>query len=186
MDVFVEQLVKERQGKREFLAIFGLTLAALLILAATILFMTSLAPLVLVAVAYGWWWCVKMMATEYEYSVTNGDIDIDRIRGRSKRLRLVSVRGDKIESLAPCKERAPLGKFDRVVRCTTRQSDKALWRFTYHSKKNGHTVVVFEPDDRVLHALVEGLPYLLQREVRQKYDIPRATGSSHGSQEGIV
>lgn len=173
MDVFVEQLIKRRRGAREFLCVFGLTLAALLILTAAVLFVTSLAPLVLVAVGYGWWWCMKMLIVEYEYSVTNGDIDIDLIRGRSKRLRIVSVRGDKIESLAPCAGGVPVGKFDRVVQCSSGEADGALWQFTYHSKKNGHTVVVFQPDDRVLTALVDGLPYLLQREVRQKYDLPQ-------------
>lgn len=173
MDVFVEQLIKERRGIREHVMLFGVTLAAVLLVGIAILVLTPLAPMVLLAVGFGWWWCIKMLLTEYEYSVTNGDIDIDRIRGRSKRLRLVSVRGEKIETFSSYTEGEPLDRYDRVVRCTTREADARLWVFTYRSKRNGHTAVVFEPDDRVLNAFIEGLPYLLQREVRQKYDIPQ-------------
>lgn len=168
MDTFVEQLIMEQKKGKYFALVFLITLAAVVLALASALFFLPL----IVLVGWGWWWLVRMPLTEYEYCVTNGDIDIDRIRGRRKRLRLVSVRGEKIESLAPCKANENLSRFDRVVRCTSALPDKSLWCFTYHSKKNGHTAVVFEPNARVLNALIDGLPYLMQREVRQQYDIP--------------
>lgn len=172
MDVFVEQLIKEQRGGRYFLCVFGLTVAALMLITLAVMFVPGVSLLVAMAACCGWFWATRMLITEYEYCVTNGDIDVDRIRGRSKRLRLVSVRGEKIESLAPCKASDDFARFDRVVHCHSHEKDAVLWCFTYHSKKNGHTVVIFEPDDRVLNALVEGLPYLLQREVRGQYEIP--------------
>ena len=170
MDFFVEQLIKEQRGGRYFLSVLGLTFAALVIITFAVMFLPGISILVAMGVAWGWFWATRMLITEYEYCVTNGDIDIDRIRGRSKRLRLVSVRGEKIESLAPCKVTDDFTRYNRVVHCHSYQANAALWCFTYHSKKNGHTAVIFEPDERVLPALVEGLPYLLQRELRQKYD----------------
>lgn len=173
MDSFVEQLIKERRGGRYFLATFGLTLAALLLLTLTVMFSGYLGmfvALIVVGIGYGWYRCTSMLITEYEYCVTNGDIDIDRIRGKSSRLRLVSVRGDKIETLAPYNGEA-LTQYDRVVRCISGEAAD-LWQFTYRSKKNGHTVVVFEPNPRVLHALVEGLSPLLRREVLKTYELP--------------
>lgn len=175
MDVFVEQLVTRRRGAREFLCVFGLTLAGLLLVAASMMFVLSFAPVVLVLVCYGWWWCFKMLGCEYEYSVTNGDIDIDCIRGRSRRRRIVSVRGEKIESLAPCRADESFSRFDRIVPCSSGSKDAKLWCFTYHSKKNGHTVVIFEPNDRVWNALVEGLPYLVQREAQKAHPLPTET-----------
>ena len=112
-----------------------------------------------------------MLITEYEYCVTNGDIDIDRIRGTRRRLRLVSVRGDTIESLARDTADCDLTRFNRVVKCVTGEAAD-LWYFTYHSKKNGHTVVVFQPNERVLSALIDGLSPLLRREVLKNYEIP--------------
>lgn len=172
MDVFVEQLIAEQRKGRYFAIIFSITLLAVLLVAATFLFAFELFAIVLVAVGYGWWWAVKQPFLEYEYSVTNGDIDIDRIRARSKRLRLVSVRGEKIESLAPVTPETDLSRFDRVVRAVSYLPNKAQWCFTYHSKKNGRTAVVFEPNARVLNALIDGLSYQLQREVRRNYQVP--------------
>ncbi len=171
MDSFVEQLIKERRGGRYFFAMFGLTLAALALLTVTVLFVPYLfIAFAVVGIGYGWHWCTSMLITEYEYCVTNGDIDIDRIRGKRRRLRLVSVRGDKIESLAPYKGEA-LTSYNRVVRCTAGDSADA-WLFTYHSKKNGHTAVLFQPNARVLTSLVGGLSPMLRREVMQNYELP--------------
>ncbi len=168
MDLFVEQLIRERRGGRYFFSMFGLTIAALVLLTASLWILPVIfLPFAVVGIGYGWHWCTSMLITEYEYCVTNGDIDIDRIRGKRRRLRLVSVRGDKIESLAPYTAACDLSRFNRVVKCTA--GDAAdLWYFTYHSKKNGHTVVVFQPSTRVLTALAEGLSPLLRREVTPK------------------
>ena len=170
MDIFVEQLVKVRRGAKEFLIMFGVSAAALLILGAVIWFATTFAPLVLLLLGFGWWWVAKMQVNEYEYSVTNGDIDIDRIRGRSNRLRLVSVRGEKVESLSRCKVGDNFSRYDRVVYCHANDKDPEtpLWCFTYQSKKNGHTAVIFQPEERVLKAFMEGLPYLVRREAEKE------------------
>ena len=173
MDSFVEQLIKERRGGRYFLSMFGLTVAALLLLTLTVMFaayLNMLVAFIIVGIGYGWYWCTSMLVTEYEYCVTNGDIDIDRIRGKRRRLRLVSVRGDKIEALAPYKGEA-LTQYNRVVRCTSGTTND-LWMFSYHSKKNGHTAVVFEPNARVLRSLVEGLSPLVRREVMKTGELP--------------
>ncbi len=175
MDFFVEQLIREKRGGRYFFSMFGLTVAALILLTLGVFFGGILLPFAVVGVGYGWYWCTSMLITEYEYCVTNGDIDIDRIRGKRRRLRLVSVRGDKIESLARYTAECDLSRFDRVVKCTTGEAAD-LWYFTYHSKKNGHTVVVFQPNERVLTALIDGLSPLLRREVLKNYEIPEEEG----------
>ena len=95
MDFFVEQLIREKRGGRYFFSMFGLTVAALILLTLGVFFGGILLPFAVVGVGYGWYWCTSMLITEYEYCVTNGDIDIDRIRGKRRRLRLVAVRGDK-------------------------------------------------------------------------------------------
>ncbi len=108
---------------------------------------------------------------EVEYSVTNGNIDIDRIVGKSRRKRLVQVRGEKIESLLPVTAERLSAAYDRVVMAAN-SPQSATWCFTYHSRKNGRTLVLFEPDDRVFAVLRGGLPRLVQMEtdrvVREK------------------
>jgi hypothetical protein len=74
------------------------------------------------------------------------------------------VAGRKVRALAPYDPAKPLGKFQRTVMVAPSLNESGLWYFTYHSKKNGDTLVVFMPDDRVLSALYEGLPKLVQMD----------------------
>lgn len=163
MDSFFEQIVKKKKGFAEW-AIILATLVLALALVALSWLMGILPIIVTVGVVYGAWWLITTRNVEYEYCVTNGDIDVDKIVARRKRTRLVSVSGRKIRALAPYDPAKPLGKFQRTVLVAPSLNEEGLWYFTYHSKKNGDTLVVFMPDDRVLGALYDGLPKLTQMD----------------------
>ena len=163
MDSFFEQIVKKKKGFSEWAIIFGTLLLALVVLALAWL-MNILPIIVTVGVIYGAWWLITTRNVEYEYCVTNGDIDVDKIVARRKRTRLVSVSGRKVRALAPYDPTKPLGKFQRTLLLAPSAKEEGLWYFTYHSKKNGDTLVVFMPDDRVLGALYDGLPKLVQMD----------------------
>ena len=164
MDSFFEQIIKKKKTVSDWLLTGLIILAALVVLTAAFLFLPEFFFIVAVGVGYGTWWLISNQSVEYEYCVTNGDIDVDKITARRKRKRLVSVSGRKIESLLPYDPAAPLGKYQRTVMVAPSLKEDGLWCFTYHSKKNGHTFVVFRPDRRVLCALYEGLPKLVQMD----------------------
>lgn len=167
MDSFCEQILKKKKSALEWAIIIGTVLLALALAFLAFLF-SSLIPgmfiIVLAGIAYGAWWLITTQNVEFEYCVTNGDIDIDQITARRKRKRLVSVSGRKIQSLQPYDPAAPLGQYQRRVMVAPSLNEDGLWCFTYHSKKNGNTFVVFQPDMRVLCALYEGLPKLVQMD----------------------
>ena len=173
MDTFVEQIVAKKKGGKEYGIIFLVILAALVLTAALFLLFPPLMVLV-VGIGYGAWWLITSQNVEYEYSVTNGDIDIDQIIARRKRKRIVSVVGNKLEVLEPYNAAAYASRpFDRKVMAAPSEQDEGLWCFTYRSKKSGHTLVVFQPERRVLDALIVGLPAYVQRETNKKLaDIP--------------
>ncbi len=166
MDIFVEQLVKKKKSTGQIAAIAGTILLALLLLAASILLIGILGPLsaiLIVAVFYGAWYLLTSQNIEYEYCVTNGDIDIDRIVAQRKRERIVSVAGRKIESAGRYVPEKWAGrKVDRTVIAAPSDQEDNLYYFTYHSKKRGNTLVIFQPDDRVKESLYDGLPKLVQ------------------------
>ena len=166
MDSFCEQIIQKKKGAKEWAIIIAVVLGALLLLLAA-----SLVGLWLVALlggGYCAWWLITTQNIEYEYCVTDVNmdvsIDVDQITARRKRKRLVSVAGRKIESLLPFDPTAPLGKYRRVVMVASSLQAEGLWCFTYHSKKNGHTFVVFQPNERVLRQLYAGLPKLVQMD----------------------
>ena len=134
------------------------------------MFLGTIGLVLAAAAGYGAWWLATGQNKEFEYSITNGSIDVDEIIAQRKRKRLVSVNGEKIES-AGVYNAAELANrpFDRRVMAAPSANEEGLWYFTYHSKKNGHTMVLFQPDDRVLAAFKDSLPKLLQLELSRKY-----------------
>lgn len=164
MDSFFEQIVKKKKGFKEWLVIAAVILGALVLLFLSLAYLGSFIIIAAVGIIYGAWWLATTQNIEYEYCVTNGDIDVDVIVARRKRARLVSVAGRKVRALAPYDPQKPLGKFQRTVMVAPSLNEEGLWYFTYHSKKNGDTLVIFMPDDRVLGAFYEGLPKLTQMD----------------------
>lgn len=164
MDSFFEQIVKKKKGGKEWAIIVAVIVAALVLEVLAFAFLGGLIVIATVGIAYGAWWLATTQNIEFEYCVTNGDIDIDTIVAQRKRARLVSVAGRKILALAPYDPAKPLGKFQRTVMAAPSLDEDGLWYFTYHSKKNGDTLVIFKPDDRVLGAFYEGLPKLVQMD----------------------
>ena len=168
MDTFVEQIVAKKKTGKEIAAIVLVAVGLALIVALTVLFFPIIgviAPILLFGAGYGAWWLITAQNIEFEYCVTNGDIDIDQIIARRKRKRIVSVSSKKIEAVGRYSPAVFAGRqVDRLVMAVTSPSAEGLYYFTYHSKKRGHTVVVFEPNERVKAAFREGLPRLIQMD----------------------
>ena len=190
MDTFVEQIVAKRKSGKEYAVIFGSLIAALLILAALwlfLLFYIGIFFVLILTAGIGWllWYLITMQNVEFEYSVTNGDIDIDQITAQRTRKRIVSVSGEKIETFAPYNAAEYTNRhFDRTVMAATSPDAQGVWCFTYHSKKNGNTLVIFEPEDRVINALKGGLSKLLQLDINRKLGTRAAApATSHGTDE---
>ena len=164
MDSFVEQIVVKKKTFTDYLAIVGTVLLAIVLMVACWLFLTPFFLAVAFAGGFGIWWMVVNRSYEYEYCITNGDVDVDKIIGKRKRERVVSVVGRKVEKLMPYETGMDLSRFQRFVMAAPSLKEEGLWYFTYHSKKNGNTCVVFQPDERVLKALYGGLQKLVQMD----------------------
>lgn len=166
MDHYVEQLVVKEKGAKEWGIIAGSVLVALALSVLSFIFLGAFFIIFTVGFGYAAYMLITAQTLEYEYCVTNGDIDIDSIIAKRKRKRIVSVRGSKIETMEPFTGEIPAG-FDRTVMAAPSAGAAGCWRFTYHSKKNGHTQVIFQPSEAVLNELIGGLPRLLQIEVKR-------------------
>ena len=166
MDTFEEQLVKQNVTGKHIAITIGAGVGILLLSVAAALFLPILLVVTVAGGIFLIWFLITSGRREVEYSVTNGDIDIDQITNQSRRKRLVQVKGAKIESLLPITPARTAGHYDRVV-MAAQTAETATWCFTYHSKQNGKTLVLFEPNDRILEALKTGLPKLQQMETER-------------------
>ena len=107
MDIFLEHIVKRKKGGREFAVIIGVLLALLALLCVSMVLLlvfpafSTILFLIAAGLIFGAYWLITKQNVEYEYIVTNGDIDVDRIEHRRKRKRLMSVHCKTFDIIAP-------------------------------------------------------------------------------------
>lgn len=142
MDTFLEYLMKKKTTGKETAIKLGIVLAAVIVMmvvftvVSMIPFINSLALLAAVAVVYGAYILLRNFDIEYEYIFTNGDLDIDVVKGRKVRKRLVSVSCKSIELMAPIDDAVHKAEFEN-------QSITKKFDAVYDSTKGGVYGVIF-------------------------------------------
>jgi hypothetical protein len=105
MDIYLENIVKKKKDKKDILKIVGIILAGFIVsdlvilLSFLISFLRAISVILFAGVWFGVYWLISSWNLEFEYSVTNGEIDVDSIISRRKRKRLLSVR---VRDIACC------------------------------------------------------------------------------------
>ena len=92
MDICYEYMVKKEKNALDWVKIAGITVLALaLSVVCAILFLSldSLFTGVILVLFVGVWWgyiqLVRGLNIEYEYTITNNELDIDVIKGKTRR-----------------------------------------------------------------------------------------------------
>lgn len=156
MDTFMEKLVTKRKTIVDHLVTAGIILAVILliILSMSIQVLQDLGiGLIIVAgIVYLGYRLISSRNVEYEYVVTNGDLDIDKIISKRKRKRIFSASCKEFDIVAPVKS----DSFDRSVQEIKKRIDASgdidspdAW-FVTLNYKGERTIVIFEPDERML------------------------------------
>lgn len=168
MDTFGEQLIKKKMtgsdiAKIGCLAVGGLVLAsACMVLSFTSGFMVL--TLVAVGVLFGLVWLISGMGCEYEYIVTNEDLDIDKISGKRKRKRLITLKLNCAEAFGVYD-----GSQGEGVQATVIASDgtgiNAYYLIAQH-KTHGATMLIFSPDERTISMILNNLPHKVKAEAK--------------------
>ena len=91
MDVFVEYLVKKKNGGKELLLQILTVIGALLVFVLMMVLggifpvVSMVTTLLAFGALYGGYLLIISMNVEYEYIVTNGEMDVDKIIARRRR-----------------------------------------------------------------------------------------------------
>lgn len=159
MDIFLEYIVKRKKGAKEIAIIAGILLLLLLLLLLSpfifVLFpaIGSLLFLADAGLIFGAYWLITKQNIEYEYIVTNGDIDVDRIEHRRKRKRVMSVHCKTFDIIAPVGDPAHRGEENsNVTRVLDVSSspDSGRAYFALFSKDGQRIKMIFEPTAKML------------------------------------
>lgn len=169
MDVFVEQLVKKpADGKTlalKVLIAFGVILVSLFCLYLMLIGIV-IALLLILAAIYGGFYLISGLNAEYEYIVTNGEIDIDKIIAKRKRKRLITAKPSKFEAFGKLADAEAVSGITVVEAngITDEEAEDYYIDFTHDSF--GKVRLIFTPTERTLEAVKPFLP----RPVRAEYD----------------
>lgn len=165
MDIFLEYIVSRKKGVKETLKIIATLFGVFVLLSiCTILLVTPLGSIaipLLAAGIYGAYILITCQNVEYEYIVTNGELDVDSIVHRRKRKRLITVHSRTFDIVAPCGEPEfsgeENGNFTKVIDASSGSNDGKAY-FAVFSKDGMKIKLIFEPTEKMLDAFKTFVP----------------------------
>lgn len=164
-DHFTEHLVKkipsaQDQAKKYMLLAGAVVLAAGI---ACVAFLTNWLMLLIltVAVIYVAYYLLSGMGVEYEYTFTNGELDVDKIMGKRKRVRLISVDAGKFEAFGALTADVEDRPEVTLVLCSDNTGEGEYYA-DLTTEEYGATRVVFTPSEKMVDYILEALPPVLK------------------------
>ena len=165
MDTFIEYMVKRKRTGTDLLKIFG-TIIGAIVLCMILGFLVTITPQMLfllwfalaVAVWYGVYIIVSRQNIEYEYTFTNGELDIDAIYSKRRRVHLLTVRAKEFTICAPAYDERFKEQYLNVsgikhyYKTVSRMDSEAVYFADF--LLNGDRVrLFFEPSGRMIEAI---------------------------------
>ena len=170
MDSFIEKIVQKKKTSKDMMVAMGIVTASVVVALAILLiaspYIQQFAFLLAIGAIYLGFRLQSRTNVEFEYLVTNGSLDIDKIISQRKRVRIFS---------AECKEFEAVGRVagssygphvlsgSESIFAGTDMSSENLYFVTlpYKGKK---TVLFFEPDQRMLDNFRRYIPSKILRD----------------------
>ncbi len=171
MDNICEQLVTKTRTGADVAKIIGIMIGSVLLAAVCMFFAMALGLtfliLISVAVLALGIWLLSGVNVEYEYIITNNEMDIDKIIGRRKRKRMITVDISKATDFGAFPGAEDIDA-DATVHATTGTQTDAHYLLVEHSSY-GTVKVIFNPNERTREAIVQELPNALR--TRMKHNV---------------
>ncbi len=166
MDFFTEHIIKQKKSNLKLLAAIGMIVVTLAVWILTLPFTTipvasSFVMLVDAAVAYCAYLVITSFNIEYEYCITNSEMDVDKIINRKKRKRIASLKFTNIEIMAPVGdirfENEENGEFASVIMAAIapRHPDAYYIIFDNNGKR---TKLIFNPSKKMIETAIAFAP----------------------------
>lgn len=163
MDTFKEFIVKKELTGGEKLSRFFIGVAAVALGGTFFMFTlgTTLQVIGLVAAAlclYGGWQLIVRFFVEYEYILTNFDLDIDKIVNQSSRKRLCTIDLHKVTEIGEVTGEFAVSEEETVVRASAFNPELDDYYLRFDHKDHGKTVLIFTPSIEILELIKSSCP----------------------------
>ena len=165
MDTYKEQIVKIKRTGSSFMLSTLVWFLALSITAVLIMFIPRLAVLIAALLFYGAIYVNQRFNIEYEYILTNGELDVDKILAQRSRSRLFTLKCADIEAVGQYKKGMKLG--EQVYMCCNADDEDAFF-LRARDKKGKPICVVIAPNEKMKDAIKPYLSRIIQRNAFEK------------------
>ncbi len=143
MDIFVEEMVKRKKSAVDGLVMLGSVVLGIALVFALLTFVPAqfmfFGFLLMAAVVYFTYRVVLSFNVEYEYSLVNTEIDVDKIENRRRRKRLTTASIKGLEAFGFCKD-----KTDEYEKCKNDAQVKKVFACCNKNSLDNYFVVYFE------------------------------------------
>lgn len=156
-DVFVEEIVARKPDMKSRLIKIGIFVAGILLCALSFMYIPVVFPLCFMIVVVGCYIFIRQQHVEYEYSFTNGALDVDKIMGKRRRKRLVETDQHKITLMAPYtaeyENEATSYNIKTKYDCAALSNSAENWFIIFEERDGGYGFLVFRPTERLIEAM---------------------------------
>ncbi len=125
-------------------------------------FFAAFSVVILAGVIYACYLLLSRLYVEYEYIITGGEIDVDKITGRSKRKRLLTADIRTFESFQPYADSDKSAGGATVVEVCTSLDDPDNYCATFRHERLGDVYLIFTPNQACLELIAASLPAQLR------------------------
>lgn len=168
MDNICEQLISKSRSSADFIKIAAIVTGSVLLAAVCMFFAIVLGFTVLILLAVGILaagiWILNGVNVEYEYIITNNEMDIDKIIGRRKRKRMITVDISNAEDFAAYSAEANIDA-NVTVHASSGLEKDAHYLLVRHNDY-GMVKVIFNPNEKMREAIVQELPNALRARIK--------------------
>ncbi len=168
--MYIEHIVSRKSDAMTALKKAGLGLAAAVLTFAVFVVqsISFLTPAVFVLSIWAANKFIRLQNIEYEYIVTNGELDVDKIMGRSKRKRLVTADARNFEVFAPMEPEYEKQYTSQSIKKTydaaASKNSQNRYFAIFNDKTGLRSLLVLEYDARIIDALKPYVPRRIQQD----------------------
>lgn len=167
LDVFFEQIVPIKKSVGNLIALVGLWLVAVILI--VFLFLTnilgSFSLILCFGIGYGAFWLSNKFNVEFEYIITNGTLDIDKITNKSSRKRILSFELSQVTRLEKYNPAATsnINQKEIVVACNPQEPGAYFITADRTGKKSVN--LIFAPNKKLQSAIEKFAPKFLTNNI---------------------
>ena len=161
-DIFKEFRIEQKKTPQDRLKQIGLVLGTIIVCIVLLNINFSIGFLLDIGAVCGAGYLMSRLSKEYEYALTNNEIDIDVIYNKNSRRRVITIDMKKIHIMASIKDDRHSGEINKpgmkVINASDNANDESTYAIITESEKVGLCKVLISPNDTLLNELYKQAP----------------------------